>query len=39
MVFAQRPSSLKTAMADILENAEADLTSQMRNLMDMLWDE
>ena len=26
-------------MADILENAEADLTPQMRNLIDMLWSE
>jgi transposase len=30
MVFAQRPAKLKAAMADILENAEADLTPQMR---------
>ena len=30
MVFAQRPANLKAAMADILENAEADLTLQMR---------
>lgn len=26
-------------MADILENAEANLTPQMRNLIDMLWSE
>ena len=26
-------------MADVLENADADLTSQMRNLIAMLWDE
>src|SRR5258708_27486745 len=39
MVFAQRPANLKAAMADILENAEADLTLQMRNLIHMLWDE
>ena len=26
-------------MADILENAEVDLTPQMRNLIDMLWSE
>jgi transposase len=37
MVFAQTPAKLKAAMADILENAEADLTPQMRNLIDMLW--
>src|SRR5260370_33980153 len=39
MVFAQTPAKLKAAMADILENAEADLTPQMRNLIDMLWSE
>src|SRR5271156_1343911 len=39
MVFAQTPAKLKAAMADILENAEADLTAQMRNLIDMLWSE
>jgi transposase len=39
MVFAQKPANLKAAMADILENAEADLTPQMRNLIDMLWSE
>jgi transposase len=39
MVFAQRPAKLRAAMADILENAEADLTPQMRNLINMLWDE
>src|SRR3981189_1769673 len=39
MVFAQTPAKLKAAMIDILENAEADLTSQMRNLIDMLWGE
>ena len=39
MVFAQTPAKLKAAMADILENAEADLTPLMRNLIDMLWSE
>jgi transposase len=39
MVFAQTPAKLKAAMADILENADADLTPQMRNLIDMLWGE
>lgn len=39
MVFAQKPAKLKAAMADILENAEADLTSPMRNLIDTLWGE
>jgi transposase len=39
MVFAHTPAKLKAGMADILENAEADLTPQMRNLIDMLWGE
>jgi transposase len=39
MVFAQKPAKLKAALADILENAEADLTPLMRNLIDMLWGE
>jgi transposase len=38
-VFAQTPAKLKAAMADILENADADLTPQMCNLIDMLWGE
>lgn len=39
LVFARTPAKLKTAMADILENAEADLTPRMRNLIDGLWSE
>ena len=39
MVFAHRPANLRAAMADILENAETDLTPQMRSLINMLWDE
>ena len=39
MVFAQTPAKLKAAMMDLLENAETDLTPQMRNLIDMLWGE
>jgi transposase len=39
MVFAQKPAKLKAAMAEVLENAEADLTPMMRNLIDMLWGE
>ena len=39
MVFATTPAKLKAAMADVLENADADLTPQMRNLISMLWDE
>jgi transposase len=39
LMFARTPAKLKTAMADILENAEADLTPRMRNLIDGLWSE
>jgi len=39
LVFAKRPAQLKTAMADVLENAEADLTPMMRNLINVLWEE
>jgi transposase len=39
LVFAQTPAKLKAAMADILENAESDLTPRMRNLIDGLWSE
>lgn len=39
MVFAQKPANLKVAIAGILENAEADLTPQMRSPINMLWDE
>ncbi len=39
LVFEKKPAKLKAAMADILENAEADLTPLMRNLIDTLWRE
>ena len=39
LVFAKRPAQLKAAMADVLENAEADLTPMMRNLINTMWDE
>ena len=39
LVFAKRPAQLKAAMADVLENAEADLTPMMRNLINVLWSE
>jgi transposase len=39
MVFAKTPAKLRTAMADVLENTDADLTPQMRNLISMLWNE
>ena len=31
LVFAKTPAKLKAAMADILENAESDLTPRMRS--------
>jgi transposase len=37
MVFAKTPSKLKQAMSEILENADANLTPRMRNLVGMLW--
>ena len=39
LVFARTPAKLRAAMSEILENAEADLTPQMRNLIDLLWGE
>src|ERR1700690_4117220 len=39
LVFARTPAKLRAAMSDILENAEVDLTPQMRNLIDLLWGE
>ena len=39
LVFAKRPAQLRAAMADVLENADADLTPMMRNLINTLWDE
>src|SRR6202521_3715705 len=36
MVFAQTPAKLRSAMPDILENADSDLTPLMRNLIHML---
>jgi transposase len=37
MTFAKTPFKLKVAMPDILENAEANLTPRMRNLVSLLW--
>jgi transposase len=39
LVFAKTPAKLRAAISEILENAEADLTPQMRNLIDLLWGE
>jgi transposase len=39
LVFARTPAKLKASMADILENAESNLTSRMRNLISGLWSE
>jgi hypothetical protein len=37
MVFAKTSAKLRMAMPEILENAENDLTPQMRNLLELLW--
>ncbi len=39
MILARTPAKLRSAMPDILENADANLTPQMRNLIDLLWSE
>ncbi len=39
IVFAKRRAQLRAAMADILEKAEADLTSMRRDFINMLRDE
>src|SRR5271154_6429658 len=39
LVFAKTPAKLRIAMPDILENAEANLSPKMRNLVDLLWGE
>ena len=36
LVLAQSPAKLKAAMADVLENADADLTPMMRNPINVL---
>ncbi len=39
LVFAKTPAKLRAALPDILENADLDLTMQMRDLIDLLWNE
>jgi hypothetical protein len=39
MVFAKTPFKWKQAMPEILENADANLTPRMRNLVSLLWSE
>lgn len=39
LVFAKTPAKLRPALPDILENANLDLTAQMRSLIDLLWNE
>jgi transposase len=39
LVFAKTPAKLRDALPDILENADLDLTPQMRDLIDLLWKE
>jgi transposase len=39
LVFAKTPAKLRAALPDILENADLDLTAQIRSLIDLLWNE
>ena len=39
LVFAKTPAKPRAALPDILENADLGLTTQMRNLIDLLWNE
>jgi transposase len=39
LVFAKSPSRLREAIPGVLENANANLTPRMRNLVAMLWSE
>jgi transposase len=39
MTFAKTPARLKDAMPEILEDADANLTPRMRNLISLLWSE
>src|ERR1700685_1981961 len=39
MVFAKTPFKVKQAMPESLENADANLTPRMRNLVSLLWSE
>src|SRR5580693_7670399 len=39
MTFAKTPARLKDAMPEILEDADANLTPRMRNLIGLLWSE
>jgi transposase len=39
MTFSKTPAKLKLAMPEILENADANLTPRMRNLVSLLWSE
>ena len=39
MVFAKTPFQLKQAMPEVFEDADANLTPRMRNLVSLLWSE
>ena len=39
MVFAKTPFTLKQAMPEALDYADANLTARMRNLVGLLWSE
>lgn len=39
LIFAKTPAKLRAALPEVLENANLDLTTQMRSLIDFLWNE
>jgi len=39
LIFAKTPAKLHAALPEVLENVDLDLTTQMRNLIDLLWNE
>jgi transposase len=39
LIFAKTPAKLRAALPEVLENANLDLTTQMRSLIDLLWNE
>jgi transposase len=39
IVFAKKPSRLRAAIPEVLENSDENLTPRMRNLIAMLWSE
>ncbi|HEV8046320.1 MAG TPA: IS110 family transposase [Terriglobales bacterium] len=39
MIFAKSPAKLRKEIPEVLEDADANLTPRMRNLLDLLWGE